>query len=362
MTMSREEKMAFRKQQEEMKEIKLKREQAEMQERQLLQQKERQRREAMEARSAKNREVTPWQWEEFNLCELDDEISDRGEVIRVLVQPFPLRTATTSFPEARSKLRIFEGTRAAFSVEVLSKGAGPWSIGVVVADSVLPGEYWGSGEERVNLIWYLNSRSGNTYNGNRLLYFTSKEDSSRFYGPSGWTEGHEFFFNSVDGFSLAMGDVLELIVDLESELGTITFYKNGIELPNRFETTPENISSALRSLHSCHPPRHSSALLFSTVLLARGLDGFTTLPFIRVRNQQRRRATTPAAPEALSGDAGSSGCGKTSGGPACLPAPLLSLPSPCSSPTPATALAFARHRSERKGWSRPPRAPRAHRP
>ena len=256
MTMSREEKMIFRKQQDELKEMKAQREQAEKKARLLSQQQEHMRKEAIEAKAVKNRELTPWC--SLNLCEIDDNLSDEGEVIFVADNPFPLRTITTSYPEARSKTKIADGCLTNFRLEVLRKGNGPWSIGIVVDKSILPGEYWCSGKERANLVWYMNTRHGNTYCGDRLLYRRDTDNSCRFYGPSGWEQGHEYSLNSVKGFSVTDGDTLYISVDLQSELGTISFAKNDIGLPNRLHPILLANRRACRTARLLTAPRPSA--------------------------------------------------------------------------------------------------------
>ena len=229
MTMSREDKMLFRKEQEEKREIRNKMEQAEKHERLLSEQRERSKREAREVRSSRNRELTCWG--SLNLCNLDDDASDIGDIIQAVSHPFPLRTITTSYPEARSKTKIDMGASRTFRIDVLQKGSGPWSIGVVVEDSLPPGEYWSFGAT-ADLVWYMNSRNGNMFNGSRLLSCKTFNDASRYFGPTGWTQGHEYSFNSAPSFALDEGDTLHVTVDLANEQGRITFRKNGFDFPN----------------------------------------------------------------------------------------------------------------------------------
>jgi hypothetical protein len=191
MTMSREEKLLIRKQQEEDREARLKQEMAETKERMLAEETIRMAQEAATARAVKNREVTPWSF--LNLCELVDEASDKGDVIEVNGTPFPIRTITTGYPEARSRKAVAFGDRQTFKIEVMKKGQGSWSIGIVLDNSLQPGEYWNCGGGTVNKVWrvstkliellplgalighlgkvwYMNTRHGNMYNGHKLVH------------------------------------------------------------------------------------------------------------------------------------------------------------------------------------------------
>ncbi len=42
-----------------------------------------------------------------------------------------------------------------FGIEMLKKGKGAWSIGIVVKDSIEPGNYWRFGEVRVCVYMYV---------------------------------------------------------------------------------------------------------------------------------------------------------------------------------------------------------------
>ena len=242
-TMAKEEKAAHRKQKEQARLAKEREENAEREERERLERIELERLEAEEARATRNIEITPWG--EMNLCALQHELSDRGEVIVAASAGCVLRSNTHSFPEARSRVCLVSGSVYEFRVRVIKKGPAPWCLGVVVAGSLEIGEYWNNGETE-NKVWYLSTRRGNLYNGDKRLYFVDRNDASSYYGPAGWSLGHDYGAGWTGGsFDVLPGDELDIAVDLQSEQGEMSFRKNGQALPHRRDAAllPDTVST-----------------------------------------------------------------------------------------------------------------------
>ncbi|EKX52268.1 hypothetical protein GUITHDRAFT_102170 [Guillardia theta CCMP2712] len=156
-----------------------------------------------------------------------------GQFISAQQDGFPIVTNVSGYPEARSKMEVREGEDKSFRVLVAKKSdKGALSVGIIVKDSLPLGSCWSTMPEATGRVFYLNSRRGNLFSGQEMLFFYHYDDDPAASGgqmeasskvPTNTLNHHG------EDFVVQEGDVF---VDLKSEEGSLLFAVNGLRMPH----------------------------------------------------------------------------------------------------------------------------------